>query len=195
MNHVSCPKGYRQVGVMDFVRNRRQLLTVNIAALIAMAVMIAAGLILVPFGPTWALIREKPWVMLVLVAMYLAYIPLHELTHGILMHLLSGVKPRYGFKLCYAYAGSRVYFDRFSHNLIALAPLVLWGAVLGVLERVVPGAWFWLFYIIQISNVSGSAGDVYCVLALARYPRDILIQDTGTRMRILAPKPSDEETK
>lgn len=195
MNHRSYPKGYRQVGVMDFVRNRRQLLTVNIAALVAMALMIAAGLIFVPFGPTWTLIKEKPWVLPILAAMYLVYIPLHELTHGCLMHLLSGVRPQYGFKLCYAYAGSRVYFDRFSHNLIALAPLIVWGAVLFILERIVPRAWFWLFYILQISNVSGSAGDVYCVFALARYPKNILIQDTGTRMRILAPKPSNEETK
>lgn len=195
MNHVSCPKGYRQVGFMDFVRNRKQLLTVNIAALAVMAVMIALGLIFMPFGPTWAFLKAHWWAWLVLAGMYFSYIPLHELTHGILMHLLSGVKPHYGFKLCYAYAGSRVYFDRFSHNLIALAPLILWGAVLAILERAAPRAWFWLFYIIQISNVSGSAGDVYCVLALARYPKDILIQDTGTRMRILAPKPSDEETK
>ena len=48
-------------------------------------------------------------------------------------------------------------------------------------------------YIIQISNVSGSMGDVYCVLHLARLPREILIQDTGVRMRIFAPQPVDNE--
>lgn len=195
MNYRTCPKGYRQVGVMDFVRNRKQLMTVSIAALAATALMFGLGLVFHPFAPTWAFLRAKWWAWLALAGMYLAYIPLHELTHGLLMHALSGVKPQYGFRLCYAYAGSRVYFDRFSHNLIALAPLLLWGAILFTLERMLPVEWFWLLYIIQISNVSGSAGDVYCVAALARYPKDILIQDTGTRMRILAPRPVDEEVK
>ena len=86
-----------------------------------------------------------------------------------------------------------MYFDRRSHNLIALAPLVLWGVVLFVLERTLPPEWFWLFYILQISNVSGSMGDVYCVLHLMKRPKDVVIQDTGTRMRILAPAPKIEE--
>lgn len=195
MNFKTYPRGYRQVGVMDFVRNRRELWTVNIAALVVKVVMVVLGLIFVPIGPSWAFVKARWWTWFALAGMLLGYISLHELTHGLLMHLLSGVRPKYGFKLCYAYAGSRVYFDRFSHNLIALAPLVLWGVVLFALERMLPAEWFWLFYIVQISNVSGSAGDVYCVLALSRYPKDILIQDTGTRMRILAPAPSNEESK
>ena len=195
MNRVSLPKGYRQVAVMDFVRNRKQLLTVNIAALAVMAVMLIAGLILHPFRPAWEFLTANWWAWLALAGMYIAYIPLHELTHGLLMHVLSGVKPKYGFKLCYAYAGSRVFFDKHRHNLIALAPLIVWGTALFVLERTLPVEWFWLLYLVQISNVSGSAGDVYCVLALARQPKDILVQDTGTRMRVFAPRPDNEEAK
>ena len=195
MNRVSLPKGYRQVAVMDFVHNRKQLLTVNIAALAVMAIMLVAGLILHPFRPSWEFLKANWWAWLALAGMYIAYIPLHELTHGLLMHVLSGVKPKYGFKLCYAYAGSRVFFDKFSHNLIALAPLVIWGAALFILERTLPVEWFWLLYLVQISNISGSAGDVYCVLALARQPKNILIQDTGTRMRVFAPRPDNEEAK
>ena len=195
MNRVSLPKGYRQVAVMDFVRNRKQLLTVNIAALAVMAVMLIVGLILRPILPSWEFLKANWWAWLAMAGMYVAYIPLHELTHGLLMHVLSGVRPKYGFKLCYAYAGSRVFFDKFSHNLIALAPLIIWGATLFVLERTLPVEWFWLLYLVQISNVSGSAGDVYCVLALERQPKDILIQDTGTRMRVFAPRADDEEAK
>ena len=190
MNFKSYPKGYRQIGVLDFVRNRKQMLTVAISALVITVLMVIAGIVLFPYGlgvlKTW-------WGWILLAALYVAYIPLHELTHGLLMHALSGVKPKYGLKLPYAYAGSHVYFDRRSHNLIALAPLVLWGIVLFVLERALPPEWFWLFYIVQISNVSGSMGDVYCVLHLMKRPKDVVIQDTGTRMRILAPAPKIEE--
>ena len=67
--------------------------------------------------------------------------------------------------------------------------------MLFVLERALPAEWFWLLYIVQISNVSGSMGDVYAVLYLSRLPRNIVIQDTGTRMRIFAPRPENEESK
>lgn len=193
MNHRTYPKGYRQVGAMDFVRNRRELLTVNGLALAVAVAMIAFGIWRYPFAPTWNFMRANVWTWFLLAAMCFAYISLHELTHGALMHLLSGVKPKYGFKLCYAYAGSRAYFDRRSHNVIALAPLLVWGIALFALERALPAEWFWLFYVVQISNVSGSMGDVYCVFALWKYPSDILIQDTGTRMRIFAPRPKGEE--
>jgi len=193
MNFKTYPKGCRQIAVLDFVRNRKQMQAVAVLGIAATVVMIAAGLILVPFAPTWALLKANWWAWLVAPAMYLAYIPLHELTHGLLMHALSGVKPKYGLKLPYAYAGSHVYFDKTSHNVIALAPLLVWGVVLAVLERALPAGWFWLVYVTQISNVSGSMGDVYCVWYLSRLPKDVVVQDTGTRMRILAPRPDKNE--
>ena len=145
MNHRTYPKGYRQVGAMDFVRNRRELLTVNGLALAVAVAMVAFGIWRYPFAPTWNFMRANVWTWFLLAAMCFAYISLHELTHGVLMHLLSGVKPKYGFKLCYAYAGSRAYFDRRSHNVIALAPLLVWGIALFALERALPAEWFWLF--------------------------------------------------
>ena len=195
MNHKTCPKGYRQIEVMDFVRSRKQLLIVGWSGIIVTAVMIVFGLIAYPFAPTWELLKGCWWAWPATAGMYVAYILLHELTHGVLMHALSGVKPKYGLKLPYAYAGSHVYFDKKSHNLIALAPLVVWGVVLFALERTMPAGWLWLFYMIQISNVSGSVGDMYCVLHLRKLPGDILIQDTGTRMRIFAPRPINEEQR
>lgn len=185
MNYEKLPLGYRYAGVMDFVRNRKLLLTVNGAALAVSLLMVVLGIVLVPFGPTWQLIRDRWYVLLLLAFLYFAYICLHELTHGVFMHALSGVKPKYGFQLCYAYAGSNVWFDRRSHIIIALAPLVIWGVILQILCTVLPEGWFWIFWLIQISNVSGAAGDVYCSIYLARFPGDILIQDTGTRMRIM----------
>ena len=197
MNVRRLPAGYRLAGVMDFVRNRRLLLTVNIAALIITAVMIAIGLIVSPFSKSWTLLRTCwfPWT--ILPAMLIAYIALHELTHGVFMHALSGVRPRYGLRLCYAYAGSEVWFDRKSHIAIALAPLILWGVVLQILCAALPDGWFWPIWIVQISNVSGAVGDVYCSLRLIRYTGEILIQDTGTRMRIMkkTSKPSTEDIK
>ena len=132
------------------------------------------------------------WLALALAGALVAYIPLHELTHGLFMHALSGVRPKYGLKLPYAYAGSDVFFDRPSHNVIALAPVVLWGVALQALIAALPEEWFWLLWAVQISNVSGSAGDFYCVIRLLRMPHGTLIRDTGTRMTVYRPLPKPQ---
>ena len=192
MNHAALPTGYRLVKVMDFVRNRRQLLTVNIAALIVTALLFIAGLFIFPIGRAFRFMNECWPRWLLLAGMLLIYIPLHELTHGLLMHALSGVKPQYGFRLCYAYAGSTVWFDRNSHIAVALAPVVIWGALLQIMILRLPGEWFWPLWAVQISNASGSAGDVYCAIALLRIKGNLLIQDTGTRMRVMRRMENDK---
>jgi hypothetical protein len=115
---------------------------------------------------------------------YIAYIVLHELVHGIFMKHFSGVKPKYGFTLMYAYAGSEAYFNKKSYIIIALAPVVIWGAVLGVLCAVLPQSWFWVVYLIQIGNISGAAGDFYVTFKFLKLPKDILVNDTGVAMTV-----------
>jgi hypothetical protein len=63
--------------------------------------------------------------------------------------------------------------------------VAVWGAALQIAITKLPQAWFWPLWIIQISNLSGSAGDLYTAWALARMKGDLLIQDTGVRMRIM----------
>lgn len=184
MNHKTLPPGYRACAVMDFVRSRRQMKIVAFSALGATAAMLAGGLLLRPMKPAFDLLAARWWLWPALAAMLVGYIPLHEITHGLFMHALSGVRPKYGLRLPYAYAGSGAYFDKASHAVVALAPVVIWGVALQILIAALPEGWFWLLWAVQISNVSGSAGDIYCVVRLARLPRDILIRDTGTRMTI-----------
>jgi len=102
------------------------------------------------------------------------------------MRFFSKMRVKYGFTSLYAYAGSDAYFDKSSYIIIALAPVVVWGAVLAVLCVLVPPAWFWTVYIIQINNFAGAAGDFYVTARFARLPRDILVRDTGTSMTVFA---------
>ena len=104
---------------------------------------------------------------------------------GAAMLALSGVKPSFGIRLPYAWCGSPVWFDRRSHIITALAPVLLWGILLQILIAALPREWFWPLWLTQLSNLSGSAGDIYCVYYLARMKGELLIQDTGTRMRIM----------
>ena len=185
MNHRALPRGYRYAGTMDFMRNRAQMKAVVILSLALVIVPALLGLLVAPVGPSWRLMLDHWWSWLALGAALIAYIPLHELTHGIVMFALSGVPPKYGLKLPYAYAGSTVWFDRKSHVVTALAPVVVWGIALQVAIALLPGEWFWPIWIVQISNLSGSAGDLYTAWALIRMEGDLLIQDTGVHMRIV----------
>lgn len=186
MNYPTLPRGYRAAATLDFIRNRRQMQAV---VKLSLALIVAPALLALPFvpvGPGWALMLSRWYLWPGLLAALALYIPLHELTHGAAMFALSGgVKPLYGLKLPYAYAGSTVWFDRRSHIITALAPVVLWGALLLAAALLAPRQWFWPIWIVQISNLSGSAGDIYCAWILARMEGDLLIQDTGVRMRVM----------
>ncbi len=184
MNYTVLPPHYRYAATLDFTRDRRHIVPMFILSLALIAVPAVAGLFIVPVGPSWALMASRWWAWPALGGALLLYIPLHELVHGLAMLALSGVMPKFGLRLPYAYAGSEVWFDKRSHIITALAPVVLWGVLLQVAIARLPAPWFWPLWIVQISNLSGSAGDIYCVWALLRMKGDLLIQDTGVRMRV-----------
>ena len=99
------------------------------------------------------------------------------------MRLFCELKPRFGFTGLYAYAGSDAYYAKTPYIIIALAPVVIWGAVLLLLNILFP-TYFWAIYFIQITNISGAAGDFYVTLKFTRLPSDILVRDTGVSMTV-----------
>ncbi|MGX8688621.1 MAG: DUF3267 domain-containing protein, partial [bacterium] len=85
-----------------------------------------------------------------------------ELTHAAVMKAVGGKEVKFGFTGLYAFAGSTVdYFDKSSYRCIALAPLILWGIIFGILTFILPESWFWVAWLLQAGNVGGAAGDVY----------------------------------
>ena len=183
-NQKTLPENYKQIFEIDLMKNKKQMVAVNVIAAVVMIAMIVIGGVMVPIGQLYE--GNIALKMLLLWAGYMAYIVLHELVHGIFMKHYSGVKPKYGFTLLYAYAGSTAYFNKKSYIIIALAPVVIWGIVLGVLCAVVPSGWFWIPYFIQTGNVSGAAGDAYVTYKMLTFPKDILVNDTGVAMTVYA---------
>ncbi|MDO4865485.1 MAG: DUF3267 domain-containing protein [Clostridia bacterium] len=195
MNYRELPGGYRYAGTMDFTRNKKQIVALLKVAVALTVIPFVVG-VAVSFLRPQVMASVRDWRMWLWMAlMLITYIPLHELTHGAVMFALSGVPPTYGFKLPYAWAGSTVWFDRRSHVITALAPVVVWGVVLQALLFALPEKWFWPLWIAQISNLSGSAGDIYCAWALLRMDGDLLIQDTGVRMRIMKRQPTEDSSR
>lgn len=72
--------------------------------------------------------------------------------------------------------------------MVALAPVVLWGIVLLIINLLVSDEWIWIVYLIQITNISGAAGDFYVTAKFLKMPEDILVKDRGVSMTVYAPK-------
>lgn len=184
------PENYIQRTVIDLEKDKKAFWFVNILSLVIAAVMVAIGVWAVPLDlepDADNFVLELLLPLIVLLAGIFAYIVLHEAVHGVFMYAFSRVRPRFGFKLVFAYAGSEAYFDKIRYIVIALAPVVFWGMVLLIIDLFCKGIWFWVFYIIQVCNVGGAAGDLYVTAKILRMPKDILIQDTGTQMTVFTP--------
>ncbi len=181
------PDGYREIYAIDLQKNKKLALLVNGLA-IAIAVLLAVPAhFAVSIGTLFDMSRGYGAYFLrfgVLMVSIVAYMVLHELVHGVAMKLCGTKRVKYGFTGLYAFAGSEDYYGKASYIFIALAPVVLWGVVLLVLQFFVPTSWFWVVYLVQISNLSGAAGDYFVTLRFSRLPKDILVQDYGVGMKV-----------
>ena len=185
----SLPQDYLPVGSVDLQKNKKQALLVNLLAVAIALIMVVPMCFVVPFSTAFRFDSGIQTMLIrlgVLLGLIVAYMVLHELVHGIAMKLCGTKKVKYGFTGLYAFAGSEDYYDKKSYIFIALAPVVLWGAVLAVLNVLVPVEWFWIVYLIQVNNISGAAGDLYVTVKFSRMPKDILVKDHGTGMAVFA---------
>lgn len=176
---TELPNGYRRTANVNILTSR---------AMSTLSVLLLGGMLALGFGLAP---RERPkmsggetvgWLIGLFAAIAL-YMLLHELVHGAFMRGFSHVKPRYRFRGAYAAAGSDAFFTRKQYVTVALMPLLLLGAGLLLINAVLYPRLFWFVYIVQMLNVSGSAGDLYISARILKMPRMTLVQDTGTEMR------------
>ena len=184
----TLPDGYAEIFSVDLQRDKKISLLVNmLALLIAVVIIVPVHMYVIPIhslfdmsaGMTAYIVR-----FIVLIIGMILYMILHELVHGITMKLFGTKKVKYGFTGLYAYAGSKDYYDKTSYIIIALAPVLVWGIILAVINLFVPYEWFWVVYMIQMINISGAAGDMYVTVKFSRMPKDILVQDYGVGMTV-----------
>lgn len=193
-NASVLPQGYRVFLQIDLQKNKRLMLWINLLAMIIAAVLCVVGHQVVPIsqivetGDGALLTLARLGVLLLGTALYVV---LHEAVHGIFFRLFGrGVKPTFGFTGIYAFAASKAYFNRLSYFIIGISPVLLLGVLLLVLNLWLPAAWFWPIFLIQVTNLSGAAGDFYVSVLLARMPRALLVQDDGVAMRFYVPDTS-----
>lgn len=183
----ALPTDYREIYSVNLQKDKKAALIVNIAALILMAIFVFIGIFIVPLSYVLGDDESTITILLKMIAVLggmIVYMILHELVHGITMKHYGAKKVKYGFTGLYAFAGCEEFFSKKPYIVIALAPIVVWGVVLAVACCFVPKNWFWIVYFIQIMNLSGAAGDLYVTYKFSKFPKDILIKDTGLEMKV-----------
>lgn len=184
----ALPEGYRAFETVNLQTDKKTAALVNGAALGVSVVLAVIGHGFVPIRSFFSMEQGLGVYFLRLFVMLfgmIAYMVLHELTHAAAMKAYGAGALRFGYTGLYAYAGSEGdYFDKRSYRVIALAPLVVWTLLLTIPLILVPASWFWVVYLIQISNIAGAAGDLYVTFRFAPLPEDILVRDTGLDMTV-----------
>ena len=185
----NLPEGYREICAIDLQKNKKMALFVNLLAIVIAALLAIPMHYVVPISSLFSMENGMQSYMFRFAGMFvllILYMVLHELVHGIAMKMCGTKKVKYGFTGIYAYATSNDFYDKKTYIFIALAPVVLWGIILAVVNMFVSLEWFWVVYLIQISNLSGAAGDLYVTVKFSRLPSDILIQDYGVGMTVFS---------
>ncbi len=181
---TDLPHGYRELRAVDLKKDKRYAVTIQ--GLVLLTALVAVGiarLISLPLESGW-----PPAVTAVTtVSACLLYMAAHEATHGAVLHLVSGVRPSYAVRFPFLTTGSRAYLTRRSAVMVALAPFLVWGLVLGGALLVLPQDYLLTTYIVLALNVAGSAGDFVEVHVVTRQPATALIHDDGTSMRVHVP--------
>ncbi len=194
----SLPEGYREIISINLQTDKKISLLVNG---ICIAIGVAMALVMNFYVPISTLFDFTDGFGVgflkigVLILSMVIYMILHELVHGAAMKLCGTKKVKYGFTGMYAFAGSDDFYAKGAYIFIALAPVILWGCVLAVINFLLPVSWFWVIYAIQIFNISGAAGDLYVTVKFLKLPADILIKDCGVGMTVYSKEGAENKMK
>lgn len=183
----TLPEGYQEIYSVDLKKDKKAAVIVNAAAIVIAVLLCVPMHFYIPITTLYDMQSGLGAYIMRFVALFLlmiAYMVLHELVHGVAMKMCGTKKVKYGINGLYAFAGSADYYGKKAYIFIALAPVVLWGIVLAVINAFVPEAWFWVVYLLQVINLSGAAGDLFVTVKFSRFPKDILVKDYGVGMTV-----------
>lgn len=184
---TSLPDGYKEIYFIDLQKNKRMALLVNLLATLISVVLVVPMHFAIPITILFSFEKGLGNYFLkfgVLFLLIILYMVLHELVHGIAMKICGTKKVKYGFTGMYAFAGSDDYYHKKPYIFIALAPVVLWGVVIAIINPFITKEWFWVVYFLQVTNLSGAAGDLFVTIKFSRFPKDILVKDYGVGMTV-----------
>ena len=190
-SYKTLPNGYKEILSVNFQKEKKTMLLINFMAIIVALIMAVLMHFFVPVFTLFDFSKGFLDIFIRFVTLIIGnvlYFVFHEFIHGMAMKICGTKKVKYGFNGIYAFAASDDYYDKKSYLMIAMAPVVFFGIFLAVLNCIVPTHWFWVVYLIQISNVSGAMGDFYVALYFRKLPADALLQDVEVGTKVYSAK-------
>ena len=174
---------YKEIEKIDLVNNKKEAVLVDILGLVIVVVMMALLPLLIKVGIVRSYRDNLLLSLVVFVLSLILYIPFHEIVHGLVLNCYTEEKISFGWKFLYAYCGSKTaVVKRGEYYFVALAPLAVFSLVFILLLVLNPTLSF-VWYLMEIMNISGSIGDIYVSFKLSKKrEKDILITDSGTDM-------------
>ena len=180
-NAHTLPETHEFSHIIDLKKDKKVSLFIQIIFIVV--AIIAVGLAIAFKFPIQSELKIVAKILLT-IGFVVIYAIVHELTHGVCIHILSKKKPIYAIKLPYLTTGSKAYFNIKSFILIALAPVIVWGIVLLITIFFVPQILFLSVYVVLGVNFAGAAGDYVQVYYISKLPKDTLLQDDGTETKV-----------
>ena len=176
-------EGYKEMEKIDLVNNKKEAMLVNILGIVIIVVMMAFIPLMIKAGFVRSYRDNLLLSLIVFSVSLILYIPLHEIVHGAVLKCYTDEKLSFGWKFVYAYCGHKeAVVKRGEYYFVALAPLMVFSFVFIILMALNPSLSF-VWYLMEIINVSGSIGDIYVSVKLCKKrEKNILITDSGTDM-------------
>ena len=186
---TELPAGYREAYTVDAKSNKVEVLFTLGSLLLTAAIFAVAALIIRPQGfmDHYSISRN-----LIALGAMVAYIILHELTHGAAYKLLTRQKLTFGFTLTVAFCGvPEIYVYRTAALISLLAPFVVFDVVFGLAAALLRDPWDKTYAAFLLAlHIGGCIGDLYGTgLYLFRF-RDgrTLMRDTGPKQTFYVPE-------
>jgi hypothetical protein len=192
----TLPVTYRHAQSIDLSQSPSLVIWLNVIALLLFFLFGYAYLMLIAWmrpGVSFAFENSSLIAnLLVLLIVYIGVIVLHEIIHGLFFWIITGEKPRFGFRGAYAYAAAPDwYLPRGPYLVVGLSPLVLITLLGILLIPITPNGWLILLGVAVTANASGAVGDLAVVLwLLLKHPANLLLRDRGDAVDIYHPTTS-----
>ena len=174
------PEGYKAIKSID-AKDKKTIIWFNLVAIIMMVIAALPFLVLKPVDMSN---RDMyiPFVLIVSIGM-IAYIILHELTHGLIYKIYTKQKLTFGLTLFVAFCGvPNIYVSKKVSLVSVLAPFVLYSVILIPTLILMPANYLYLAFIIIFAvHFGGCVGDLYVTNVLLKFKGKVLMNDTGPK--------------
>jgi hypothetical protein len=132
---AELPRTYREHRTVDLKKDKRFAVAVQgLFVLMALVAVGAALLLDLPLETSWSPILTTS----VTLFACLIYMTVHEATHGVVLQILTKMKPSYAVRFPFLTTGNHAYLIRRSAVVVALAPALMWGIVLAAALLTLP---------------------------------------------------------